>query len=334
MMRKLLEANSAEKILKDPRMTKMLALAVKHDHSFPHTVLAKLGPRPRDEELVQAWSELLDKTLSNTQYGDLSREGKFDAWLTRLYLNHANNYEDINGEGGDALGAWRALSIRNLLEPQDQDFNRFPSIGKLIAVTRKQNYREALRKIADAEKLATMKRDSKQVVLINNDEYYVAVPLNYGSCYTFNNSEGIQASFCTGSSTGLTWFERYSRDGPMVDILDKNNMNNKEGKWQMHTATRQLNNAVQDNNRYGSGETPDQQFARLFPGLMRDIAGQLSSHAEQLKNGSKDIARDGWNIPEEVERIKRVYPLAYASTKDDATEENGDLDHLFGGDRG
>ena len=334
-MKKIVEANAAKNILKDPRMTKMLALAVKHDHTFPPNVLAKLGPRPTDEELVQAWSDLMDKTLSNTQYGDLSREGKFDSWLTKLYLNHVNDYEDINGEGGDALGAWKALSTRGLLDPVDQDFNRFASIAKLIAVTRKEKYRQALRKIADAEKLASMKRNSRQVVLINNDRYYVAVPLNYGSCYTFNNSDGIQASFCTGSSSGLSWFERYSKDGPMVDILDKQNMNNKEGKWQMHTATRQLNNALQDNNRgYGHSETPDQQFARLFPGLMREIVAKLASHAEELKNGSKDITRDGWNIPEEIERIKSKYPVAYASTEGDAEEEKGDLDHLLGRERG
>jgi hypothetical protein len=307
---RIVEANAAEKIIKDPRTAKLIALAVKHDHTFPAPALAKLGPKPKDEDVVQLWSDLIDQTLSQTNYGDLSREGKFDAWLTKLYMNHAADYEDINGEAGDALGSWKALSVRGLLDPIDQDFNRFSSITQLQRVVRKDKYREALRKIADAEKIAAMKKDSKQVVLIDNDRYYVIVPLNYGSCYTFNNAEGTQGQFCTGSSTGASWFSRYSADGPIVSIVDKKNLNNKNGKWQMHTVTRQLKNATQD---YNVGE---EQFADLFPGLMKEIAEKLTDHSEELKRASADmhIARGGWNIPDEVTRIKKLYPTAYNST--------------------
>lgn len=326
---KLSEANPGEKILKDPRMAKMLALAVRHDHTFPGPALARLGPNPKDEDVVKLWSDLIDRTLSHTNYGDLSRDGKFDSWLTKLYLNHVNDYEEINGEGGDALGSWKALSVRGLLDPVDQDFNRFQSISQLQKVVRKGKYAEALRKIADAEKLAAMKKDAKQIVLIDDDRYFVIVPLNYGSCYTFNNAEGAQGQFCTGSSSGLTWFNRYSSDGPIVSIIDKKNMNDKNGKWQMHTASRQLKNATQD---YNAGQS---DFADLFPGLMKKIADALSSHSEELKNASVQmgISRGGWNIPDEIERIKRYYPTAYNSEpKDVATPEQ--LNHLFGRDRG
>lgn len=326
---KLSEANPGEKILKDPRMAKMLALAVRHDHTFPGPALARLGPNPKDEDVVKLWSDLIDRTLSHTNYGDLSRDGKFDSWLTKLYLNHVNDYEEINGEGGDALGSWKALSVRGLLDPVDQDFNRFQSISQLQKVVRKGKYAEALRKIADAEKLAAMKKDAKQIVLIDDDRYFVIVPLNYGSCYTFNNAEGAQGQFCTGSSSGLTWFNRYSSDGPIVSIIDKKNMNDKNGKWQMHTASRQLKNATQD---YNAGQS---DFADLFPGLMKKIVGALSSHSEELKNASAQmgISRGGWNIPDEIERIKRYYPTAYNSEpKDVATPEQ--LNHLFGRDRG
>jgi hypothetical protein len=322
---KLSEANPAEKILKDPKMAKMLAIAVKHDHTIPGPALARLGPKASDEDIVKMWSELIDRTLSNTNYGDLSRDGKFDNWLTKLYINHTNDYEDINGEGGDALGAWKALSVRNLLDPADQDFNRFASITQLQNVVRKEKYRTALRKIADAEKLASMKKNSKQIVLIDDDRYYVIVPLNYGSCYIFNNAEGAQGQFCTGSSSGLTWFERYSRDGPIVSIVDKKNTDDKNGKWQMHTSSRQLKNATQD---YNVGED---EFADLFPGLMKKIADALSSRSEELKNASDqmDIARGGWNIPAEIDRIKRLYPTAYNSTPENTASQE-EMNHLFG----
>ena len=326
---RIVEANAAEKILKDPRTAKLIALAVKHDHTIPGPALAKLGPNPKDEDVVKLWSDLIDQTLSHTNYGDLSREGKFDAWLTKLYMNHAADYEDINGEGGDALGSWKALSVRGLLDPTDQGVNRFSSITQLQKVVRKDKYREALRKIADAEKIAAMKKDAKQVVLIDNDRFYVIVPLNYGSCYTFNNAEGAQGQFCTGSSSGSSWFSRYSGDGPIVSIIDKKNINDKNGKWQMHTGTRQLKNATQD---YNVGE---EQFAELFPGLMKEIAEKLTDHSEELKRASADmhIARGGWDIPAEVDRIKRMYATAYNSTPENTASQE-DMDHLFGRDRG
>ena len=120
----VLEANVAAK-LKDPKMVKMLSIAMRHDSSLPKDRVARLGPKPSDEEIVQLWSDLLDSSLSSTDYGDLSADGKFDEWLTRMYTNGVADYEDINGEGGDALGAWKALSIRGKLAEKHQDFNNF-----------------------------------------------------------------------------------------------------------------------------------------------------------------------------------------------------------------
>lgn len=338
-MRTLSEANYGEKILKDPRLTKMLALAVRHDHTFPMAALAKLGPSPKDEEVVKLWSDLLDKTLSNTNYGDLSREGKFDAWLTRLYASHANDYEEINGEGGDALGAWKALQTHRLLQPKDQDFNRFSTLKDLQNTVRKQVYQQALRKIADQERAEAMKRDARQIILIDDDNYYITVPLNYGSCYTFSHGMGVSGTYCTGSSSGLSWFERYSRDGPMIDVLNKKNMENKNGKWQFHSATNQLKNASQEFRFQvgGEGVTDDSEFAKYFPGVLKKIIHALETHAEQLKNSSKDISRDGWDIPKEIDRLKAKYPLSYNSSADreqDKEMSDEEANHLFGRDRG
>lgn len=339
-MRTLSEANYGEKILKDPRLTKMLALAVRHDPTFPLAALAKLGPNPKDEDVVKLWSQLLDKTLANTNYGDLSREGKFDAWLTRLYASHANDYEDINGEGGDALGAWKALQTHRLLQPKDQDFNRFSTLKDLQNTVRKQIYRDALSKITDKEKTEAMKRDARQIVLIDNDRYYVSVPLNYGACYVFSHGMGVSATYCTGSSSGSSWFDSYSREGPMIDVLDKQNMENKNGKWQIHSSSSQLKNAEQDaRNRWGGADeaTDDAEFAKYFPGVLKKIIHALETHAEQLKNSSKDISRDGWDIPKEIDRLKAKYPISYnSSEKDDSDNEASeeDVNHLFGRDRG
>jgi hypothetical protein len=306
------EANPGAKILPDAKMSKMLALAVRHDHTIPRTALARLGPKATDQEIVQLWSNLIDQSLSNTMYGNLAEDGRFDGWLTKLYINQVNDFEDINGEGADTLGKWKMLSVRSQLLPADQDFNKFRSIEALQAAMRKTKYQEILEKIRDEEKLEQMKRDKKEIVLIDSPRFYVMVPLNYGSCYFFNNHEGIQAGYCTGSSS-QHWFGTYSSEGPIVSVIDKRNADQVDGKWQFHAPTNQLVDAHQ--NRRGDVQWNDERFADLFPGLMRQIVNSMEQHAEELKTASAQlgIAPGGWNIAEEVDDIKATYPQSYNS---------------------
>ena len=145
----ILEANIAAK-LKDPKMVKMLSIAMRHDGTLPKDRVAKLGPKPSDDEVVQLWSDLLDSSLSSTTYGNISTDGKFDEWLTRMYINGVADFEDINGEGGDALGAWKALSIRGKLAEKDQDFNKFKNLRQIQSIIQQRNYRDELNRIKDS----------------------------------------------------------------------------------------------------------------------------------------------------------------------------------------
>ena len=317
----VLEANIAAK-LKDPKTVKMLGIAMRHDSTLPKDKVAKLGPKPDDQAILQLWSELLDTSLRSTDYGDLSQDGKFDDWLTRLYMNGVVDYEDINGEGGDALGAWKALSIRGKLKEPHQDFNRFKNLRQIQAIVQTREYRDELRKIKDAEVIEKHKREKKESILINNDRFLVTLPYNYGACYTFNNSEGYQASFCTGSSSGLRWFERYAPEGPIVSIVDKQNQDDVNGKWQMHAPTGQMNNGNQSLS-YSRG---DEKFAELFPGLLKEIIAAMKSKTEEIKQNSKDITPDGYDIDKAIADIKSRLPYSYASEpekKEDEPAEEG-----------
>jgi hypothetical protein len=309
----LTEANIGTNIMKDPKLAKMLAIAVRHDRTFPKNEIADMGPRPTVADYVQAWSKLVNETLAKNEYGDLSKEGKFDNWLLKLYNNHAIDYEDLNGEGGDALGAWQALSTRGLLQKPDQDFNKFPSIRALQQAMGKDEYRNTLRRIKDAEALEKHKRTRKEIVLLDNDRFHVIMPLNYGSCYTFNNQTGHMSSFCTGGSSGHNWFNNYAPDGPIVSIVDKQNINNKNGKWQLHAPTSQLVNSTQDQryNRVGA----DAEFAKRFPGLMKEIVRAILTKASEIKEGSKKIAPpDGYDVREAAKQIVAKFPQSYKST--------------------
>ena len=185
----IIEANVASKI-KDPGRIKQIAIAMRHDGTLPKAAVAKLGPRPTEQSTLELWSQILDSSLSNTQYGDISQDGKFDDWLTRLYQNGQADYEDINGEGGDALGAWKALSIRGKLKPAHQDFNKFKNLRQIQNIVQSRDYRDELRRMKDAAVIEKHKRDRKEIVILDDERFLAVVPMNYGSCYTFNNAHG------------------------------------------------------------------------------------------------------------------------------------------------
>jgi hypothetical protein len=314
------EANIAAK-LKDPKTVKMLGIAMRHDGTIPKNKLAALGTAPAEDQIVKLWSDLLDDSLRTTDYGDLSQDGKFDDWLTRMYINGVADYEDINGEGGDALGAWKALSIRGKLKEPHQDFNKFKTLRQIQQIIRLPDYRSELARIKDAETIEKHKREKKEISLIDNDRFLVTLPFNYGACYTFNNSAGFQASFCTGSSSGLRWFERYAPDGPIISIIDKDNIDTVNGKWQMHAPTGQMNNGDQSLS-YGRG---DQKFAELFPGLLKKIAAALQSKAAEVKDASKDITPGGYDVSAAIDDIKQRLPASWASEakeEEPAADEN------------
>ena len=57
----------------------------------------------------------------------------------------------------------------------------------------------------------------------------------------------------------------------------------------------------------------DERFAELFPGLMKKIADGMTAKAEEIKEVSKEIAKDGYDVAAAVADIKKKAPLSYAS---------------------
>lgn len=313
----LVEANVAAKI-KDPSMISRIAIAMKHDGTLPRHKVAALGTDPKSDQTLKLWSELLDGALSRTRYGDISVDGKFDDWLTRLYAGGQIDYEDLSGESGDALGAWKALSIRGRLKKEHQDFNKFKNLKQIQAIVQSRDYRDELSRIQNAAEIEKHKKESKQITIVDDKRYQVVIPFNYGSCYTFNNAAGFNASFCTGSSSGLSWFRRYADEGPVISVIDKENVDDVNGKWQIHAPTNQINNGNQS-------IRSDERFAELFPGLMKKIVAGMQSNAGDIIEGSKELAPpNGYDVEKSVADLKKRFPLSYASeAKEEESEDEG-----------
>ena len=323
----LLEVDITDRILKDPGKAKMLGIAWRHDKNLPYSMLSKLGPKPTDAEVAKAWSGMLEKTLERTDYGDLSRDFKFADWLTKLYTSGQADWEDISGEGGDALGKWNALSVRGLLEPRHQDLNRYRTLRDLQVAMASGTYQAELNRIKNAEQIARMKKDARDIVLIDTPRVWAAIPLNYGACYVFNNAEGYQANFCTGSSSGANWYKNYAPRGPLVMVVDKDKSGTANGKWQMHAPTDQLVNADQDR-RYDRGWN-DEQFADQFPGLMRKIGQSMLAKKDEIVAASQETFGQPYKVEDAVSELKAKFPKSWASkAKGDDTEAEPEPDLL------
>jgi hypothetical protein len=286
----------------DPRI-KGIWVAMQHDKTLPFRIRSQLGPRPTPDQIVETFDKILFDSLGNVFGVDLYRQGKFNEYLLKNYVNGVLNYEDIHGEAGETLGIWSALSRRNLLRPRHQDFNRFS--GNLSQFRSELNimYQDEIKKIRDAGQLEKQKRDQKLITLINNERYFVFVPLNYGACYIFNNLRGYPATYCTGSSN-TSWFDHYNQKGLMINILDKSNIDNKNGKWQIHAATNQIVNAVQDDRE--DHQKNSAIFGQLFPGLMQDIVVELRNHADEIGEANHDAEL-------EIKELQRRFPAAFAA---------------------
>ena len=297
----LLEANLADKIKRDPRLLKMMELAWRHDATVPVPFRVQMGPRASAEDIVDFWGNHMDQLLQNpnSMWPDLSRDGKVDDWLLKIYTTGANDWEDLTGEAVDRLGKFVMLRNRNILKPNETDLNRYRNIEMLNQLLHK--YNDAIQRLITAVAVENAKKTAESVTLIDNDRFLVSIPLNYGACYVFNHQMGHQSTFCTGSSTGLHWFKDYSKDGPLINVIDKKDMDHVMGKWQIHAPSRQINNSNQESNG-------DAKFAKLFPGLLSDILTQMEAHAAELNERSQNIRKGGWDIGKAVEQLRRTFP--------------------------
>ncbi len=282
----LAESVFRDKLIKDARLCKQLSIAWRHDHTIPLVVNATLGPNPKPEVVAARWAAMLDQALVAALGEQYGRESKFAEWLTNLYIIGSADWEDISGEGADALADWQYLSQAGYLDEHTRDLNKIKSIKKLQALL--QNYRNELTAHKQKQELDKLKLDSKELVLIDNDRYKVSVPLNYGACRTFNMT-GHQSTFCTGGSSGPSWYSRYSPEGPLVMVIDKARQHDQDGKWQFHAPTNQIVNSVQQNR--SALVSNAERFGKLFPGLMNQIVAAMTQHKDELSSVWPDIDR-------------------------------------------
>lgn len=300
---------------KDPN--KLLAIKLWSDETVPLRKLVAAGRfNPQDpsstQKFANIWYETLRDSFSNTDALNLTRQSDYKgavAWLTQQYIRGGQEFEDCTSQTTDNIAMWARLkhqpNISQLIgRPYPTDINQFETIGDLNYFMNSDKIRALTSELKNRAKIERLKRNVREIVLIDNDRFKVSIPLNYGACYLFNNEVGITARYCTGSSSGQHWFENYAKQGIIIEILDKQNANSVNGKWQIHSATKQFKNAHQSMSAYV--DTPNgrsvissvQYFNMHYSNLMNEIFAAMINAREEIERAT------GHSVDAEIARIK------------------------------
>lgn len=299
----LIESDTLNAIKKQNLM-KRIEIAFDHDKRLPTDILYRLPEKLSTEEINKIVSSKIDEYIRNAELPT-----EYIPWILGQYINGFADLEDIGGEIVDSLANFNRLKIRGIIKSERQrnisNYKNWDILNRVL-----KSYRSELEKIKKEREFEKQKRTAKQIILINDDRFLVQIPMNFGSCWIFNNINGVQAKFCTGSSNGPVYFEQYNRNGPLIQILDKKNPNDDSGKWQLHIPTRQLYDAPQHR---GS-----EAFAAKFPGLLKKIAKQLKKHEGEIMAAAQTDPQwakyvKNWDLDAQIRLLPIHFPSAWDS---------------------
>jgi hypothetical protein len=307
-MTELLESQFLDRLLSDKQKLKQLSIAWRHDPTLDVDIVAQLGPKLTDDQIAQQWSAMLDRKLDQLGEPELLSDSKYKDWLTKLYITGVHHSEQLFSRLPELEG-WYLLSVRNMLKPQHTDLNRFKSADILQRIVDNE-YQVAIDQIKRERELEKLKKDIREIVLIDDDKFKVSIPLNYAACYRFNYT-GHNSQFCTGASSGRSFFARYSDDGPIVTVIDKKNVNKADGKWQLHAATSQIANSPQNI----TGASADRTFAQRYPGLLKQILAAMQSQSDTIKTASIPLVGNatGYDMTKVIKSFAKQFPNSFKS---------------------
>lgn len=171
---------------------------------------AKLGNNPNDKNdkniytyplsknLVQLLSEFYDKSMS-------------------LHTFFSEDASKITQD----LKKYDKLNNKNILSQEDKNIHNIQGYADLWEVLNK--YSKEIDEIELKEKPLS---DEDRKKLFENDEWLVVIPLTFKASCKY----GANTRWCTTAKDDPSYFEYYSKDGPLIIIINKKDNN----KWQLH----------------------------------------------------------------------------------------------------
>lgn len=280
----ILYENIIEKELQsDASLAKKLTIMWNHDIQDRMTI-AKLGPRPTTEQIVAAWLSMVDrmisKTLANGDY--LKRNPHAMKWLLKQYIIGNVGFSNILFDRQiddviETLNMWCILLAKGVLKENHRDLNKISNLrifDKLVDLY-------DIRKIRNEVELEYLMRDQLEIVLIDDSEFRVSIPLSFGACRKFNLT-GHHSSFCTGSTNGINYFNKYTSKGPLIMISHKPTISSPKGKVQI---------SPESNERQTSdgSDISVKGLEKLYPGILARIADAMTARADEINSSIREM---------------------------------------------
>lgn len=266
-----------DKIINDPKLSKMIAIHWRNDPTIPLPTKAKTGAKADDKTIALAFVDLLDNLEQRGSQGiQFSRNGQYHEWLAKVYASGGTDWEDIDSRSMKALHGYTMLQRRGLLDKGHSDLNKYPSVYALERYI-DTHYKDILDKVAKDEKFNDLIKNAQSVKLADTEDYLIVVPLNRGAGCKY----GKGTRWCTSSTDSDTYWNRYSERGPLVIILSKKNS---EDKYQLHADSHQFLDA--SDSRFDA-----EKFKQEYPNAYKDIVDGMKSNAQELETKYKDIGK-------------------------------------------
>lgn len=298
----ILNESPDAKLLNDARLSKLIRIALMHDDTVSHKLRREMGSSLTDKKAMEIWLNILNNKINTGHnYHLVDQEKKFFEWMTRLYANNSVELEDLTSRGVESLMTWYVLSRRNKLKPADADFNKFPNFKSFERAMSK--YNDIAGPFKDEEITKHVYKDAKDITLVDNDNYRITVPLNYGSSCKTARSVGPMANWCTGTLSTKDWFDQYFRQGPLLIFQSKINP---EDKFQLHAPSYQFKD-IKD------AEYDKENFAKKYPDAMQSIIDGLELHKAKLS--------EIWpNMDAQINSVKNKFDDAFGKNIDESSK--------------
>jgi hypothetical protein len=92
----------------DPFSPKGVSIAMRHDHTFPTTMIGRIGHKATPLQYAEIYSKALDHAMR--EQGITTNTDVAADWLTRLYVNNVADWGDITEHGIPSIAKWARLA--------------------------------------------------------------------------------------------------------------------------------------------------------------------------------------------------------------------------------
>jgi hypothetical protein len=266
----------------DPALAKKLAIMWNHDLPGRITV-ARLGPNPTDAQIATAWlgmvNRMISRTLANGDY--LLRNSNAMKWLLKQYLAgntgfYSGLFDNTIDDIIENLNMWCILLAKGVLKEIHRDLNKISTaiISRIVNSYDTDDIKESI-------ELEYLMKEQSEIILIDDSEFKVSIPLKYGACRKFNLT-GHPSSFCTGSSGGVGYFNRYSQRGPLIMIAHKTDISKPAGKVQISA---EMNEIEMSNGT----DISILRLETLYPGILKRIADAMTAKSSEITDEMQSL---------------------------------------------